>query len=121
MIGILGLRGITIIESSGDTGVGAACRANDGSNKTQFTPQFPASCPYVTSVGGTVDLHPEVGWNTSSGGFSNYFKRAWYQEQAVGRYLDSGISAETQKYYKPYTNFEGRGFPDVSAHSLGPV
>lgn len=33
---------------------------------------FPATCPYVTAVGGTPDVMPETAWNASSGGFSNY-------------------------------------------------
>jgi tripeptidyl-peptidase-1 len=120
MIGMLGLRGISVLESSGDTGVGAACRANDGSNATQFTPTFPGTCPYITSVGGTQAVTPEVAWDAGSGGFSNYFKQAWYQTAAVENYLKNHISPSTKKYYESYTNFAGRGFPDISAHSLTP-
>ena len=120
LIGIMGLRGITILESSGDTGVGAPCKSNDGKNTTQFTPQFPGTCPYITAVGGTQAVTPEIAWVASSGGFSNYFPRAWYQEAAVETYLNSHISPATKKYYEPYTNFRGRGFPDISAHSLYP-
>jgi tripeptidyl-peptidase-1 len=53
MIAQLGVRGISIFESSGDTGVGSYCRANDGSNKLRFLPQFPSTCPWLTAVGGT--------------------------------------------------------------------
>ncbi len=120
MIGMLGLRGVSVLESSGDTGVGAPCRANDGSNAVQFTPQFPGTCPYITSVGGTQAVTPEVAWVDGSGGFSNYFPRAWYQELAIEEYLNEHITAATKKYYQPYTNFNGRGFPDISAHSLTP-
>jgi tripeptidyl-peptidase-1 len=42
LIGIMGLRGISILESSGDEGVGAACLSTDGS-KPQFNPIFPVS------------------------------------------------------------------------------
>ncbi|KAJ5541321.1 hypothetical protein N7494_006397 [Penicillium frequentans] len=38
----------------------------------QFNSIFPATCPYVTAVGGTSDVMPETAWNASSGGFSNY-------------------------------------------------
>ena len=113
-------RGVTVIVSSGDTGVGAACRANDGSNATQFTPQFPASCPYVTAVGGTQGYEPEAAWIGSSGGFSNYFERPQYQETVVQQYLDQSISAEAKAYYQPFVNFRGRAFPDVAAHSDSP-
>lgn len=119
-IGMMGLRGITILESSGDTGVGAPCQSNDGKNTSQFTPTFPGSCPYVVSVGGTQGIDPEIAWDGSSGGFSNYFGRAWYQESAVETYLDKYISEEVKEYYTPFTNFTGRGFPDISAHSSDP-
>jgi tripeptidyl-peptidase I len=120
MIGLLGLRGITVIESSGDTGVGAPCQSNDGKKTPQFTPTFPGTCPYILSVGGTQAVTPEVAWVAGSGGFSNYFPRAWYQEVAVENYLNNYISPATKKYYEPFTNFQGRGFPDISAHSLTP-
>lgn len=120
MIGMLGLRGITVIESSGDTGVGASCKSNDGKNTTQFTPQFPPSCPYILAVGGTQAVAPEVAWDNGSGGFSNYFPRPWYQDLAVENYLNSHMSPATKEYYAPYANFSGRGFPDVAAHSLSP-
>ncbi|KAE8138941.1 peptidase S8/S53 domain-containing protein [Aspergillus pseudotamarii] len=120
LIGLMGLRGISVLESSGDTGIGSSCMSNDGTETPEFTPIFPATCPYITSVGGTQAYAPEVAWDASSGGFSNYFSRAWYQESAVSKYLDHHITAETKDYYSQYTNFSGRGFPDVAAHSLTP-
>ncbi|KAJ5758114.1 uncharacterized protein N7511_006808 [Penicillium nucicola] len=119
LIGLNTLRGLTIIHSSGDEGVGSACQAIDGVTP-QFNPIFPATCPYVTAVGGTSDVSPEVAWNASSGGFSNYFSRAWYQDSAVKTYLKKHVTKETKEYYSKYADFEGRGFPDVSAHSLYP-
>ncbi|KAI9459844.1 subtilisin-like protein [Lactarius psammicola] len=84
----LGLRGASVIFASGDDAVGRGeCRVNDGSGKVQFLPTFPASCPWVTSVGGTIDHSPEVAVAFSSGGFSNYFKRPRYQDYAVSIYL----------------------------------
>ena len=122
MIGMMGLRGRTILESSGDEGVGAVCRTNTGAKEAQFSPQFPGTCPYVTAVGGTQSDDPEQAWNASSGGFSNYFPTAWYQVPAVNTYLSDYISNATKEYYSSnnYTNFAGRGFPDISAHSLWP-
>ena len=119
-IGMMGCRGRTIVESSGDEGVGAVCRSNQGSKPAQFTPFFPATCPYTTSVGGTSFANPEQAWNASSGGFSFYFDRPWYQGSAVETYLSKYISPSTKEYYSSnnYTDFNGRGFPDVSAHSL---
>ena len=120
MIGMLGMRGITVLESSGDTGVGAPCQSNDGKMTPQFTPQFPGTCPYITAVGGTQAVTPEVAWVDGSGGFSNYFSRPSYQTLTVRNYLSSHIKEETKDYYEAYTNFSGRGFPDISAHSLTP-
>ncbi|KAI1501290.1 Tripeptidyl-peptidase sed4 [Biscogniauxia marginata] len=120
LIGMMGLRGITVLESSGDTGVGAPCMSNDGRNRTEFTPEFPASCPYITAVGGTEAWEPEVVWEGSSGGFSNFFAQPWYQVDAVKTYLEENIEPGTKTYYESYTNFSGRAFPDISAHSLSP-
>lgn len=120
MIGQLGLRGISVLESAGDTGVGAPCLSNDGTNTRQFTPQFPGTCPFITAVGGTQSISPEVAWTAGSGGFSNYFDRPLYQELFVENYLTNHISKATLEYYKPFTNVNMRGFPDVSAHSLSP-
>ena len=120
MIGQLGLRGISVLESSGDTGVGAPCQSNDGKKTPQFTPQFPGTCPFITAVGGTQALNPEVAWVASSGGFSNYFTQPQYQSKAVDNYFANEISPATLQYFTPYFNRKGRGFPDVSAHSLTP-
>lgn len=115
---MLGLRGITVIESSGDLGVGAGCLAPD--NKTvEFNAIFPATCPYLTSVGGTVDVTPEIAWDGSSGGFSSYFSRPAYQDAAISEYFKT-VSNSTFSYYGQYTNFSGRGFPDVAGHSVSP-
>lgn len=119
LIGLTGLRGITVLESSGDLGVGAGCLSNDGKNKTQFDAIFPATCPYITAVGGTQAVTPEIAWTASSGGFSYYFPRPWYQRKAIETYLGL-LDDSTKQYYSQYTNFEGRGFPDVAAHSLLP-
>ncbi|KAJ5708887.1 hypothetical protein N7493_010221 [Penicillium malachiteum] len=118
LIGLNTLRGLTILHSSGDEGVGSACQSTDGT-KAQFNPIFPATCPYVTAVGGTSGVSPEYAWEASSGGFSNIWDRAWFQESAVETYL-THVTEETKKYYSQYTDFEGRGFPDVSSHSLYP-
>lgn len=120
MIGQLGLRGISVLESAGDTGVGAPCQSNDGKKTPQFTPQFPGTCPYITAVGGTQSIEPEIAWVAGSGGFSNYFPRPEYQAAAVSTYLNDHISAATKEYFSAFTNFANRGFPDVSAHSLTP-
>ncbi|KAF8827946.1 hypothetical protein HHX47_DHR4001018 [Lentinula edodes] len=53
----LGLMGVTILYSSGDSGVAglgfAQLSSSQSVNGTRFNPSFPGSCPYVTSVGAT--------------------------------------------------------------------
>ncbi|KAF8268102.1 subtilisin-like protein [Lactarius quietus] len=113
----LGARGVSVLFPSGNEGVGkGACQANDG---VQFIPEFPASCPYVTSVGGTTggtggpDPGPEVAAEISGGGFSNYFERPPYQNEAVLDFLQ-----ELGGQYTGMYNAAGRGIPDISAQSL---
>lgn len=108
----LGARGVSIIFGSGDSGVGGSCQSNDGTNRTQFLPVFPASCPFVTSVGGTTGVNPERGVNFSSGGFSNIWSRPSWQEEAVGCYLNK-LGDKFDGLY----NREGRSFPDVAAQA----
>ncbi|NXG55454.1 TPP1 peptidase, partial [Hemiprocne comata] len=48
-------RGLTVLFASGDDGAG--CRRVSGGNHT-FRPSFPASSPYVTTVGGTSFKNP---------------------------------------------------------------
>ncbi|KAJ4374520.1 Tripeptidyl-peptidase sed2 [Didymella sp. IMI 355093] len=100
IIGQLGTRGVSVIFSSGDTGVGSACQTNDGKNTTRFLPIFPASCPYVTSVGGTYKIEPERAVSFSSA--------------AVDAYLEK-LGSQWEGLYNP----AGRGFPDVAAQGQG--
>lgn len=116
----LGARGVSVIFSSGDFGVGNSgfCYANSGQQPQAFLPTFPATCPYVTSVGATENFFPEVavsmdgpGGFNSGGGFSNYFPTPNYQKRDVDRYLRFLGPTTYQGLY----NRTGRGFPDVSA------
>ena len=43
--------------------------------------------PFVTSVGGTTQVKPEIAASFSGGGFSNYFARPSYQNIAADDYL----------------------------------
>lgn len=119
LIGLLALRGITTLFSSGDSGVGGSCLAPDFKT-VEFDASFPASCPYVTAIGGTEAAAPEIAWDGSSGGFSRYFSRPSWQKVTVENYIKTQVSNETYKYYGQYTNWAGRAFPDISAHSLTP-
>ncbi|KAF9069627.1 family S53 protease [Rhodocollybia butyracea] len=105
----LGARGTSLIFGSGDGGVSGAER-ND--TCTEFLPAFPGGCPYITSVGGTFSFNPELSTNFSSGGFSGYFARPSYQEQAVAPFLEN--LGDT---YAGLFNSSGRGFPDIAAQA----
>lgn len=108
----LGARGKSIIFSAGDAGTGDYCLSNDGQNTLKFQPQIPASCPYVTSVGGTMYIEPEVAVFFSSGGFSNIWATPAYQELAVSSCLKK-LGDKNNGLY----NASGRGFPDVAAQA----
>ncbi|KAF5373905.1 hypothetical protein D9758_000883 [Tetrapyrgos nigripes] len=111
----IGARGSSIMFSSGDFGVGGGdCQSNDGANQTRFQPAFPASCPWVTTVGGTTGVSPEVVADFSGGGFSNLFARPDYQADAVSEYLKD-LGDEFQGLF----NKTGRAYPDVSAQGIG--
>ncbi len=54
----LGLQGVTVVYASGDSGVSNRGECIIPPNDTYidpgaFSPSFPASCPYITSVGAT--------------------------------------------------------------------
>ncbi len=117
----LGARGVSLIFSSGDNGVGngASCQTNDGKNTTTFLPGFPAGCPYVTTVGATKNVNPEivavdpVNGFVSGGGFSNYFARPSYQDSVVPAYITS-----LNGRFKNLFNASGRGYPDIAAQGF---
>ncbi|KAH9164918.1 subtilisin-like protein [Lactarius sanguifluus] len=116
----LGVRGVSVLLSSGDEGVGEDCVMEDGS--IRFMANFPGtwrsphrhafSGPYVTVVGGTTDYRPEVAVRFSGGGFSDYFKRPPYQEEAVSTFLRN-LGNQHQGLY----NATGRGIPDIAAQA----
>jgi len=110
----LGARGISLIFSSGDAGVGSngTCFSNSDPSKEMFIPNFPASCPWVTTVGGTASFQPEVAVSRfgSGAGFSNYFPAPEYQKGTVDAYISS-----LDGLYDGLYNKGGRGYPDVAA------
>lgn len=112
----LGARGVSVIVASGDSGVGdgnpdpasTTCKTHDG--QTRFLPAFPASCPYVTAVGGTTG-NPERAVTSfgSGGGFSEYFPRPAYQNDSVQSFLTS-----LGNTYNGLFNSNGRAYPDAA-------
>ncbi|KAJ6611489.1 tripeptidyl peptidase A [Mycena sp. CBHHK59/15] len=113
----LGARGVSVLFSSGDQGLGVddlpTCIANIGNNATTFLPVFPASCPYVTTVGQTSGFFSQVPLENSGAGFSYYFDRPWYQDSDVSRYLSEASKHETALQSSMY-NHGGRAYPDLT-------
>ncbi|CAM5073412.1 unnamed protein product [Eretmochelys imbricata] len=108
-------RGLTLLFASGDEGAG--CRKLAEGRHT-FRPSFPASSPYVTTVGGTAFKNPfRVTWEVtdyiSGGGFSNVFPMPDYQAAAVRNFLHSAPKLPPRSYY----NSSGRAYPDLAALS----
>jgi len=110
----LGSRGVSLLFSSGDEGVGGGdCHTNDGKNQTIFQPAFPASCPFVTTVGGTNRVNPEVAVAFSGGGFSRLFAQPSYQTTAVNGFLAALGNTDAGLFNKA-----GRAYPDIAAQGL---
>lgn len=107
----LGARGVSILVSSGDSGVGSSCTLN---GKKSFTTAFPAACPWVTTIGGTTGNSPESAWSSGGGGFSEIFGRPSYQNATVNNWLATDT---THTAVTPYFNASGRAYPDISAQA----
>ena len=89
----------------------------------RYTPQWPETCPYVTTVGATQGPEqfgvgtPEVACSTKNnntfittgGGFSTNFKTPSYQSKVVTEYLSNKSHS-----LGPGFNAKGRGYPDVA-------
>lgn len=103
-----GLQGVTVCVASGDRGTASKC--TDGKAHVQY----PASDPWVLSVGGTTvgDIKDdgsfdEYVWNdghgATGGGISDYFPLPFYQQ-----FVDVPVSLND--------GHVGRGVPDVAAN-----
>jgi len=109
-----GVRGLSILFASGDQGV--CGREGCGFFSKKFHPDFPASSPYITAVGGTDfltnDIGDETAWEEGGGGFSNTFSPPDYQKAAVQGYLNN---PDAKLPPSKMWNASGRGYPDVAA------
>merc|ERR1711990_1433608 len=101
-----------IIFASGDSG--------SGYQNNKIWPSWPASSPWVTSVGATKFKSGESGTECavsrfgSGGGFSSMFvDKAKWQDTAVSHFF-STVSASSLPPSTAY-NKKGRGTPDVAA------
>jgi len=106
----LGARGASVIFASGDFGTGCdTC--------TIFQASFPATSPYVTSVGATTFMKgtggPERAVQSfpSGGGFSHTFAPPSFQVPFIQEYFKVAQNLPKASFY----NASGRGTPDVSA------
>jgi len=105
----MGAQGITVFTASGDDGTGK--QGFFGCSK--FDPNWPASCPYITTVGGTyLESGVENGWTLSGGGFSAIFSRPSWQDKTVAAYLQSANLPDSKLYAA-----HGCAKPDIAALS----
>ncbi|KAI9435318.1 subtilisin-like protein [Lactarius indigo] len=112
VFGQLGARGVSVLFASGDDGIGEG-NCEDSSGNIRFIPIFPATCPEVTAIGGTMGPAPEEAAFFSGGGFSDYFERPPYQDQAVTTFLE-----DLGDKYQGMYNASGRGVPDIAAQAV---
>jgi len=134
----VGLRGITLISASGDSGANG--RTDPYCSENHLNPVFPGASPYITSVGATQISTPSgianlpnpppgcAGLNCASGGteqcvsyaqanfasgggFSVIAAAPDHQKAAIAAYFASGVALPPASYY----NAAGRGFPDLAA------
>ena len=121
----LGAQGTTLVVASGDDGV-ASFLARGQPAQCGYVPMFPASCPWVLSVGATqgLELDNNVeraasantanGLFTTGGGFSAQYPRPAYQAAAASAYFAAVGAAPPVAGY----NASGRGYPDVAVAGL---
>jgi tripeptidyl-peptidase-1 len=127
----LGMQGITVVISSGDSGVGqddgCIVRGEDSTgfnpagaspNGTIFNPGGFVDCPFVTAVGSTflplgadalTDSEIATTRFPSGGGFSNFFGIPDYQAGAVADYLEIHQSQLDPTSFPFYTAINGSG------------
>lgn len=119
----LGARGVTIFAASGDDGV-AGFYYPSKLSQCGYYAQWPASSPYVTAVGGTmngplISGSPEVVCSsqfgvsgiTSGGGFSNKISAPSFQKKAISNYTSKYTAKQSS--VKAYST-SNRGYPDLS-------
>mmetsp|Transcript_14770 Transcript_14770/g.51438 ORF Transcript_14770/g.51438 Transcript_14770/m.51438 type:complete len:908 (-) Transcript_14770:855-3578(-) len=118
---ILGSLGVTVVVSSGDTG-SYLSTGDVADSCTQFLPSWPATSPYVLSVGATqkgtigghvADVPASIAYGagiTTGGGFSDMNEVPSWQKADVDAYL-----AHAKLPKLPFSR-NGRGYPDVSVY-----
>lgn len=122
MFAALAARGVSVLAATGDGGAAGTgqtqCVSNDGQRRRMYVPTFPASCPYVTSVGATDNVAPPIaGAEFSAGGFSDFFARPEWQDEVVVPYVEGLVGAGDPR--AALFNRTGRAMPDISAIGSG--
>ncbi|KAJ3493583.1 hypothetical protein NLG97_g4642 [Lecanicillium saksenae] len=106
----LGARGVSVLAAAGDSGAGGRSACQNGQIK-KFQPSFPASCPWVTTVGGTYRYgDSESGFADGGSGFSDFFGQPDYQKTVVDAYVATLSKTVTGAF-----NASGRAYPDIAA------
>jgi len=113
----VGIMGMSVVFASGDMGVWGRTGVTPDN---KFHPDFPASSPWITSVGGTNFVQQSVigeeeSWEASGGGFSDAFPRPDYQQTAVDGYFQEASTTNTPMPTDDQFNKHGRAYPDVAA------
>jgi tripeptidyl-peptidase-1 len=128
----LGLRGVTLVTSSGNDGVGNFVVREDILS-CGYRPSFPASSRYVTTIGGTQGVEKNAkasetaadctvyiakdmlgmfaGGIVSGGGFSEISEASSHQRSHINKYF-----TELKVNHVPVPGYSrtGRGYPDLS-------
>ena len=129
----LAARGITFVTSSGDDGVNDRTARGNVAN-CGLAPQYPATSPWVTAVGGTMGPEysqpertcatdaPKFADITSGGGFSTVYAQPTYQTTAVQGYLRRMAGTNTLPPASAF-NASNRAYPDVAmlAHQVDTI
>jgi tripeptidyl-peptidase-1 len=118
----LAAKGISLIIASGDSGSGYSPFPSEAHKLPKLWPSWPASSPWVTSVGSTRFIkqsvtQPEMATDQfgSGGGFSTDFDQFKAQAGAVAQYLKVAKDLPPAGAFPP----TGRATPDVSALGEG--
>eukprot|EP00871_Galdieria_phlegrea_P004372 jgi/Galph1/4936/GphlegSOOS_G3556.1 len=128
----LAIRGVTYVVSAGDWGASGRYESDGLGCYPYMAPIYPASSPYVTSVGASQPLLQIIngkkqvttqvcsadqgGIITGGGGHSWVQPIPYYQKEAVRRYQEQLYAINVDNLFPPNGSYnpQGRGYPDVS-------
>jgi tripeptidyl-peptidase-1 len=117
--------GTTVVVSSGNDGASGTEAERAASNCTAYAPYWPATSPWVLTVGATQGVESDTaemvcssntsGVITSGGGFSTLYAMPDYQNATVQAYFDS-LNNTNSSAMLPVAGYnrQGRAYPDVA-------